>query len=70
MKENVEEKFTLQKLLDDGMIAEEHFHYFVDEEDGEQLAAEELEVRDSEEREVHPKHKEGDYLVQYQKTWL
>jgi hypothetical protein len=35
MEENVEEKFTLQKLLDDGMIAEEQFHYFVDEEDGE-----------------------------------
>jgi hypothetical protein len=32
------------------MIAEEQFHYFVDEEDGEQLAAEELEVGgDSEE---------------------
>jgi hypothetical protein len=63
IKEEVEEKITPEELFDNVMIAEEQFHYFVDEEDGEQLAAEELEVRDSEESEVHPKHKGGDYLV-------
>jgi hypothetical protein len=49
MKEEVEENITPEELFDDSMIAEEQFHYFVDEEDGEQLSVEELEVGDSEE---------------------